>query len=174
MKSEAQIALLRFGANWASQPTIFSEITGARACTASRSRMYYPARSPLSGWLVGVVAIPPLCGFVHERGRVLLHVSACARCASASTQVAAATAIEGQMKTRFRGSRVDRHGLSVCMSHAPSHERRSQSVRDKSVHSREIWRIRGLFLRTSPPEFRWLHSKKGRVVSLALFSLANI
>ena len=35
--------------------------------------------------------------------------------------------------------------------------------------SREIRENRGVLLRTSPPDFRWLHSKKGRVVSLAFF-----
>ena len=65
------------------------------------------------------MAIAPLGRFVHERGRVLVHVSARVRCASRSIPIAIATAIEGQMKARFRGSRVDRHGLSVCTSHVP-------------------------------------------------------
>ena len=73
------------------------------------------------------MAIPPLGRFVHERGRVLVHVSARARCASASIRIAAVTASEGQMRTRFRGPRVDRHDSSVCTSHVPSHERRSQT-----------------------------------------------
>ena len=67
------------------------------------------------------MAIPRLGRFVHERGRVVVHVSACARCASAIIPIAAAVAIEGQMRTGFRGPRVDRHGLSVCTSHVPSH-----------------------------------------------------
>ena len=71
---------------------------------------------------MGVVAIPSRRGFVHERGRVLLHVSAHVRCASRSIPIAISTVIEGQMKARFRGSRVDRHGLSVCASHVPKHE----------------------------------------------------
>ena len=65
------------------------------------------------------MAIAPLGRFVHERGRVLVHVSARVRCASRSIPIAIATAIEGQMKARFRGSRVDRHGLSVCPCHVP-------------------------------------------------------
>ena len=67
------------------------------------------------------MAIAPLGRFVHERGRVLVHVSARAGCASAILPIAAVTASEGQMRTRFRGPRVDRHGLSVCTSHVPSH-----------------------------------------------------
>ena len=68
------------------------------------------------------MAIAPLGRFVHERGRVLVHVSARAGCASAILPIAAAVAIEGQMRTGFRGPRVDRHGLSVCASHVPKHE----------------------------------------------------
>ena len=71
---------------------------------------------------MGVVAIAPLGRFVHERGRVVVHVSARACCASAIIPIAAAVAIEGQMRTGFRGPRVDRHGLSVCASHVPKHE----------------------------------------------------
>ena len=125
-KTQARLGLVRVDENRASQPAIFSEITGARARTAPRSHML-TARSLLSGWLVGVMAIPPLGRFVHERGRVLVHVSARARCTSASIPIAAVTASEGQMGTRFRGRRVDRHDSSVCTSHVPSHERRSQT-----------------------------------------------
>ena len=56
-----------------------------------------------------------------------MPMSARARCASGGIQVAAAIAKEAEMRTGFRGPRVDRHDSSVCTSHVPSHERRSRT-----------------------------------------------
>ena len=55
-------------ANRASKPTIFSECSRAYARIRLRSRMWVWL-FPLSGWAVGVVAIPRLRGCVHGRGR---------------------------------------------------------------------------------------------------------